>query len=179
MTLAGIILLAIALSIDACAVSFAHGLIMHENRVKNALLLAVFTGMAQALMPIIGYFVTQPFYKTIEPVGKWIVFSIFLYLGIKIIQEAFEKDKEVPLCLSISCLFMIAIATSIDALAAGVTLALTSSKIFFSAIIIGCTTFIFSLFGFTSGYFLKKFPTIYLEIFAGIILILLALKSIL
>ena len=85
MTLAGIILLAIALSIDACAVSFAHGLIMHENRVKNALLLAVFTGMAQALMPIIGYFVTQPFYKTIEPVGKWIVFSIFLYLGIKII----------------------------------------------------------------------------------------------
>lgn len=179
MTLAGIILLAIALSIDACAVSFAHGLIMHENRVKNALLLAVFTGMAQALMPIIGYFVTQPFYKTIEPVGKWIVFSIFLYLGIKIIQEAFEKDKEVPLCLSILCLFMIAIATSIDALAAGVTLALTSSKIFFSAIIIGCTTFIFSLFGFTSGCFLKKFPTMYLEIFAGIILILLALKSIL
>lgn len=179
MTLAGIILLAIALSIDACAVSFAHGLIMHENRVKNALLLAVFTGMAQALMPITGYFVTQPFYKTIEPVGKWIVFSIFLYLGIKIIQEAFEKDKEVPLCLSISCLFMIAIATSIDALAAGVTLALTSSKIFFSAIIIGCTTFIFSLLGFTSGCFLKKFPTMYLEIFAGIILILLALKSIL
>ena len=179
MTLAGIILLAIALSIDACAVSFAHGLIMHENRVKNALLLAVFTGMAQALMPITGYFVTQPFYKTIEPVGKWIVFYIFLYLGIKIIQEAFEKDKEVPLCLSISCLFMIAIATSIDALAAGVTLALTSSKIFFSAIIIGCTTFIFSLLGFTSGCFLKKFPTMYLEIFAGIILILLALKSIL
>lgn len=179
MTLAGIILLAIALSIDACAVSFAHGLIMHENRVKNALLLAVFTGMAQALMPLIGYFVTQPFYKTIEPVGKWIVFSIFLYLGIKIIQEAFEKDKEVPLCLSISCLFMIAIATSIDALAAGVTLALTSSKILFSSIIIGCTTFIFSIFGFTSGCFLKKFPTMYLEIFAGIILILLALKSIL
>ena len=179
MTLAGIILLAIALSIDACAVSFAHGLIMHENRVKNALFLAVFTGMAQALMPLIGYFITQPFYKTIEPVGKWIVFSIFLYLGIKIIQEAFEKDKEVPLCLSISCLFMIAIATSIDALAAGVTLALTSSKIFFSAIIIGCTTFIFSLFGFTSGCFLKKFPTMYLEIFAGLILILLALKSIL
>lgn len=179
MTLVGIILLAIALSIDACAVSFAHGLIMRENRLKNALLLAIFTGVAQAVMPLIGYFVTQPFYKTIEPVGKWIVFCIFLYLGIKIIQEAFEKDREVPLCLSLSCLFMIAIATSIDALAAGVTLALTSSRIFVSAIMIGCTTFLFSLFGFVSGCFLKKFPTMYLEIFAGIILILLALKSIL
>jgi putative Mn2+ efflux pump MntP len=128
-------------------------------------------------MPIIGYFVTRPFYNYIEPVGKWIVFAIFMYLGIKIIQETFEDDREVPHCLSFQCLLMIAIATSIDALAAGVTIALTSTNIFKSAILIGSTTFLFAVAGYWSGCFLKKFSTKGLEIFAGIILIFLSIKS--
>ena len=177
MTLAGIILLAIALSIDACAVSFAHGLIMRENRLKNALFLAIFTGVAQGIMPTIGYFSTQVVYKYVAPASKWLVFAIFLYLGIKFIQEAFEKDKEIPLCLSLQCLFLIAIATSIDALAAGVSISLTKTPILFPACLIACTTFMFAILGYWSGCCLKKFSTKYLEIFAGLVLIALALKS--
>ncbi|MBR1943147.1 manganese efflux pump [bacterium] len=179
MSLTALIFLAIALSIDACVVSFAHGLIMEQNRFKNSLLLASFTGFFQALMPLIGYFVTQSLFKFIEPVGKWLVFAIFMYLGLKIIQEAFENDREVPTCLSLSCLFAVAIATSIDALAAGVTLSLTSTNIFKSIILIGATTFFFALAGYWAGCCLKRFPTKFLEIFAGLILIFLSIKSLL
>lgn len=177
MSLITIILLAVALSIDACVVSFAHGLVLPDKRVRNSLMLAVFTGAAQGIMPTIGYFSTQVVYKYIAPASKWLVFAIFLYLGIKFIQEAFEKDKEVPLCLSIQCLFMIAIATSIDALVAGVTLALTSVNILKAVLLIGFTTFMFAIVGYWSGCCLKKLPTKVLEIFAGVILIFLAVKS--
>ena len=131
-----IILLAVALSIDACVVSFAHGLVLPDKRVRNSLMLALFTGVAQGIMPTIGYFSTQVVYKYVAPASKWLVFAIFLYLGIKFIQEAFEKDKEIPLCLSLQCLFMIAIATSIDALAAGVSISLTKTPILFPACLI-------------------------------------------
>lgn len=172
-----IILLAVALSIDACVVSFAHGLVLPDKRVRNSLMLALFTGVAQGIMPTIGYFSTQVVYKYVAPASKWLVFAIFLYLGIKFIQEAFEKDKEIPLCLSLQCLFMIAIATSIDALVAGVSISLTKTPILFSACLIACTTFMFALLGYWSGCCLKKFSTKYLEIFAGLVLIALALKS--
>ena len=177
MSLFSLILLAIALSIDACVVSFAHGLVLEQNRFKNSLLLACFTGGFQALMPLIGYFVTQPLFKYVEPASKWIVFAIFMYLGIKFIQEAFEDDKEVPACLSFKCLLMVAVATSIDALAAGVSLSLTSTNIFKSVILIGVTTFLFSVCGYWSGCCLKRISTKYMEIFAGLILIFLSVKS--
>lgn len=177
MSLITIILLAVALSIDACVVSFAHGLVLPDKRIRNSLLLAIFTGVAQGIMPTIGYFSTQVVYKYVAPASKWLVFAIFLYLGIKFIQEAFEKDKEVPLCLSFQCLFMIAIATSIDALAAGVSISLTKTHILLPACLIACTTFMFALFGYWSGCCLKRFSTKYLEIFAGLVLIALALKS--
>lgn len=179
MSLVSLMLLAIALSIDACVVSFAHGLILCDLRLKNSLLLATFTGFAQGIMPTIGYFVTQPFYKMILPASKWIIFAIFMYLGIKIIQESYRKDNEVPLCLTLSCLFAIAIATSVDALAAGVTLALASINILKAAILIGSTTFMFAFAGFWLGCSLKNFSTKYIEIFSGLILIFLAIKSLL
>lgn len=177
MSLITVILLAVALSIDACVVSFAHGLVLPDKRVRNSLMLALFTGLAQGIMPIIGYYSTQVVYKYIAPSSKWLVFAIFLYLGIKFIQESFEKDKEVPLCLTLQCLFMIAIATSIDALAAGISISLTKTEILLPACLIACTTFLFALFGYWSGCCLKRFSTKYLEIFAGLILVLLAFKS--
>jgi len=177
MSLFALILLAIALSIDACVVSFAHGLVLEQNKFKNSLLLASFTGVFQALMPLIGYFITQPLFKYVESASKWIVFAIFMYLGIKIIQEAFEDDKEIPTCLSLNCLLMVAVATSIDALAAGVSLSLTSTNIFKAIILIGTTTFFFSVGGYWSGCCLKKISTKYMEIFAGLILIFLSIKS--
>lgn len=177
MSLISLILLAIALSVDACVVSFAHGLILCGNNFKNSFTLAIYTGVFQAIMPLIGYTVTQSLYKFVEPFGKWIVFAIFLYLGVKIIIESFDNDKEQPICLSTKCLLIIAVATSIDALAAGITLSLTSSNIIKSIILIGFTTFCFAFGGYWAGCFLKKFPTKILEIFAGLILIFLAIKS--
>lgn len=177
MSLFALILLAIALSIDACVVSFVHGLVLEQNKIRDSLLLACFTGGFQALMPLIGYFISQPLFKYVEPASKWIVFAIFMYLGIKIIQEAFEDDKEIPTCLSLNCLIMVAIATSIDALAAGISLSLTSTNIYKAIVLIGLTTFIFSICGYFCGCYLKKFSTKYMEIFAGLILIFLSVKS--
>ena len=177
MSLISLLLLAIALSVDACVVSFAHGLVLDGRKFKNALSLAVFTGSFQALMPLIGYFVTQSMLKYVEPFGKWLVFAIFMYLGIKIIQESLNPDREVPLSLSFKCLLFIGIATSIDALAAGVTLSLTSTNIFKSVILIGTTTFMFAFVGYWSGCCMKKLSTKALEIMAGLILIFLSIKS--
>ncbi|MBQ3311043.1 manganese efflux pump [bacterium] len=177
MTLLSLILLAIALSIDACVVSFAHGLVLCDLRMKNSLLLSVFTGSAQGIMPIIGYFLAKPFYNMILPISKWLSFAIFLYLGLKFIQESFEKDKEVPMCLDLKCLLIISVATSIDALAAGVPLTFTSVNIFKAAMLIASTTFLFAFAGFWTSCFFTNFKTRYLEILAGLILIFIAIES--
>ncbi|MCQ2755010.1 MAG: manganese efflux pump MntP family protein [bacterium] len=172
-----IILLALALSVDACVVSFSYGLTFNSNRSKNATLLALFTGGFQGLMPVIGYFLTSFVRSYIEPFSHWIIFGIFTYLGIKFIVEAFEKDKKKTLCISLGCLFMIGIATSIDAFSAGISLSLMGNKILKPALLIALITFINSILGFWLGGKLKHIPTKGLEISAGIILILLGLKA--
>ena len=161
MSYISIILLAIALSIDACVVSFSYGLAFTENRFKNAIRLAACTGLFQGLMPVIGYYLT----------------GIFTYLGVKFIKEAFEKEKEKQLCIDLKCLLLVGIATSIDAFSAGISLSLFGNRILKPAILIGVVTFINSLLGFGLGGKLKKFPTKWLEITAGCLLILLGLKS--
>ena len=92
-----IFLLALALSIDACVVSFTYGLTFNQERLKTSLLLATFTGIFQGLMPLIGYFLTGFVKSYITPYASLIVFLIFTYLGIKFIKEAFDKAGiEIP-----------------------------------------------------------------------------------
>lgn len=174
-----ILILAIALSIDACVVSFSNGLVFTQNKRINSFMLAVAVGFFQFLMPIIGYFLAQSVHKYVEPYAPWIVFAIFIMLGIKFIKDAFEPErkKEITCYLCFSYIMLMAIATSIDALGAGVSLAFSGIKILIPAIIIGVVTFINSLIGFWSGYLFKKFPTKNLEISSGIILIALAFKT--
>lgn len=177
MSYLSIILLALALSIDACIVSFLYGLTFNTNRLKNALLLAGFTGIFQGIMPVIGYFLTG-FVKTfIQPYAPWIVFAIFTYLGVKFILEAFEAEKEQHICLDLKCLCLLGIATSIDAFSAGITLSLFGNRILKPALLITLITYINSLLGFKLGGKLKHFPTKGLEISAGILLILLGIKA--
>jgi putative Mn2+ efflux pump MntP len=180
MTLLEIIFLAIALSIDASVVSFSQGLILNNDKRKNYFNLAFFVGFFQALMPVIGWYLAKAIYKYVEAFDHWIAFSIFLVLGMKIIYDAtqLDEDEKVPVCLSFKCLLLLAIATSIDALAAGVTMYFLKVQILFPALIIGVITFVNSIIGFWSGYVLKKFPSKWLEIFAGIILISLGIKII-
>lgn len=173
-----IIILAIALSIDACVVSFSNGLIFTNNKRANSLILATSVGFFQFLMPIIGYFLAQIVNQYVEPYAPWIIFSIFILLGAKLIKDAFKTEKEEKLrCyLCFSYILLVSVATSIDALGAGVSIAFSGTKILIPAIIIGIVTFVNSLLGFWSGYLFKKFPTRNLEITGGVILILLAFK---
>lgn len=173
-----ILILAIALSIDACVVSFSNGLIFTQNKRTNSLMLAASVGFFQFLMPVIGFFAAQMVNKYVEPYDHWIVFGIFVLLGAKFIKDAFKEEKEekIDCYLCFKYIFLVSIATSIDALGAGVSIAFTKTQIWIPAIIIGVITFINSLLGFWSGYLFKKFPTKNLEITGGLILILLAFK---
>lgn len=179
MTHLDIFILAIALSIDACVVSFSNGLIFTQNKRQNSLILASSVGFFQFLMPIIGWFLAQSINKYVEPIDHWLVFVIFILLGAKFIKDAFdEEEKEKLTCyLCFSYILLVSVATSIDALAAGASLYFAGVKILIPAIIIGIITFINSLLGFWGGYLFKKFPSKNLEISGGIILILLAFKT--
>ena len=177
MSLMEIYLLAIALSIDACVVSLSYGLVIEKQKRLNSLLLAIFTGFFQFLMPILGYYFANLLHVYIEKFASYIVFMIFAYLGVKFIKEAFQKHKETPRCLGLVCLLGIAVATSLDAFSAGVSILLSKNEILFPACLIGVITFVNSLVGFWSGYMLKKTQTFYLEIAAGIILLSLGIKA--
>lgn len=179
MNIVDIIFLAIALSMDACVVSFSNGLVFTHNKRVNSLLLAFAVGFFQFLMPIIGYFLAHSISKYVEPYDHWIVFGIFVLLGTKFIMDAFKEEKEekINCYLCFKYILVIAVATSIDALGAGVSLAFTGTKILIPAIIIGVVTFINSLLGYWSGYLFKHLPTKNLEISSGVILILLAFKT--
>jgi putative Mn2+ efflux pump MntP len=145
------------------------------------MLLASFTGIFQGLMPVISYFMTNFVRVYIQPYSDLIVFLIFSYLGFKFIIEAYQKtgiEKQDNLCIDIKCLFLIGIATSIDAFSAGITLSLYGNHILKPAFLIAIITFINSNVGFFAGGKLKHLPAKNLEIFAGILLLILAAKAI-
>lgn len=177
MTLIDIILLAIALGIDCFVVSFSQGLIFQNNRFKNSFNLALVMGFFQGFMPVIGYVGTNSLYKLIVPFSKWIVFGIFLTLGLKFIVDSFAPKEEQAQCIGWKCLCGLGIATSIDALVSGATIRLTGTSLALSVSLIGLASFLMSISGFWSGNFIKNIPSKYLEITGGVILILLAIKS--
>ena len=173
-----IFILALALSIDACVVSFSYGLKYDKERIKNAVLLSSFTGIFQGLMPVIGYFLTNFVREYIYPYTDLIVFLIFSYLGFKFIIEAFQKREEKIICIDLKCLFLIGVATSIDAFSAGISFSLYGNHILKPALLIAAVTFINSNIGFYTGGKLKNLPSKYMEITAGILLLILGLKAI-
>lgn len=178
MTYAEIIFLAYALSVDACVVSFLYGMQRIKSPAKSCMLLALFTGFFQFIMPILGYYITSLAYTYLYTYAKWIVFGIFVYLGIKFIKEAFDrKNCRKILCLDAACLIMTGFATSVDALAAGISLKLSGNLLIKPAILIGVVTFINSMLGFNIGRRFRRIPATLLEIFAGLILIMLGIKS--
>lgn len=178
MHLIEILFLAAALGVDCLVVSFSQGLVFTRNRTKNSLALALTMGLSQGIMPCIGYFFTGAISRYIEPYAKWLVFIIFFALGAKLIYEAFNEKDENICCIDLKCLLGMGLATSIDALASGVSLNLTKTHLILSVLIIGFMSFFMSVFGFWLGNFFKKLPSKYLEISGGIILILLAFKNV-
>ena len=128
-------------------------------------------------MPTIGYYLTGFVKSFIEPYAGLIVFLIFTYLGVKIILEAFDKEREQQLCIDFKCLILVGIATSIDAFSAGITLSLFGNHILKPALLIAFVTFANSILGFALGGKLKHLPTKGLEVFAGLLLIALGVKA--
>ena len=175
-----ILLLSVALSIDAMVVSFTQGLIFKTQRVKLALTLAFWFGLFQAVMPLIGAFMTGLVYNYLVSVSKWIVCIVFVCLGLKFIIEALrsEGNEQALKSLSLPCILAFAISTSIDALAAGVPLRLMNINLFIPVVLIGAVTFVNSIIGFSMSGFLKNFNSKYIQIFGGLVLIGLGVKEI-
>ena len=172
-----ILLLAYALSIDALLVSFSYGLVYKNEWLKNAIKLALFTGIFQGIMPVIGYFTANLVKYSLENYASYIAGLIFVLLGLKIILEKNDSSQPTKLCIDTKCLFFAGIATSIDALAAGFTLSLQNVQILFPIITITFVTILNSLFGFYIGNRFKKLPEKLLNVIGGLILIFLGVKT--
>lgn len=177
-----LILLSVGLAMDAFAVAICKGLNMRKMNYKNALILALFFGGFQALMPSIGYLLGKQFEKYITSVDHWIAFILLSIIGIQMIVESFKKDEEKEEDadkLNLKEYFMLAIATSIDALAVGISLAFLSVSLVKSVSFIGIITFVISFFGvFIGNKFGARFKS-KAEFAGGAILILIALKILL
>ncbi len=181
MSFVEIILIGVGLSMDAFAVSVCKGLSMKKQCFKRAFLVAFLFGFFQALMPFLGWLLGSSFERIITPVDHWIVFALLSVLGIKMVIESFKKDDSCPveqtqLSAEIRQLLLLAIATSIDALAVGITFAFLQVSIVPSIITIGITTLIISFFGVCTGVkFGVKFKN-KAEFSGGVILLLIGLK---
>jgi len=175
-----IVIIAVALAMDAFAASITKGICIKNISKKQIFIIALFFGGFQAFMPIIGYIFGTRFIDIISKFDYIVAFSLLSIIGIKMILEVVLKKDEGELCkinqFIIKDIFYLAIATSIDALAIGVAFSLTQINIFISSSIIGIITFIISFIGVYIG---RRFGDKYekrAEIIGGLILIFLGLR---
>ena len=175
-------LMGVGLSMDAFAVSVCKGLGMKKLNKKQALVIGLYFGGFQALMPFIGWVIGSQFQKYITSIDHWIAFILLGFIGGKMIIEALNEWKEEDIVevkdqpLNHKNMFMLAIATSIDALAVGITFAFLETPIIEAITIIGFTTIIISIAGVVVGNFFGGRYKHKAELAGGIILVLLGLK---
>ena len=182
MSIYEVFIIAIGLSMDAFAVALCKGSKMRPFNFKYALLIAFLFGFAQAIMPLIGWFLGSQFESYIVAIDHWIAFVLLCFLGGKMAFESFKKDNECQTCeekFNFGELVLMAIATSIDALAVGITFAFLRVDLISSVSLIGVTTlilcFIGTIIGCKFGGKLKSKA----ELAGGIILILMGVKILL
>lgn len=175
-----IFLIGISLAMDAFAVSVCKGLSMKKINYKKAIIIALYFGIFQALMPVIGYFLGSAFETLVTKIDHWIAFILLGAIGANMIKESFSKESEnVNDNVDFKTMVILAIATSIDALAVGITFAFLQVNLLYSVIIIGVVT---SLLSFIGVYIGNKFGSKFeskAEFAGGIILILMGLKILL
>lgn len=178
------LLIGIGLSMDAFAVSICKGLAMRKVNKKQALVIGLFFGGFQALMPFIGWTLGMQFQSYITNIDHWIAFVLLVFIGGKMIVEAVKPEEEEAVevldpPLDIKQMFLLAIATSIDALAVGVTFAFLDYPIVEAISIIGVTTFVISIGGVYVGNFFGSRYKNKAELAGGLILVLLGVKILL
>lgn len=178
-----LILIAIGLSMDAFAVSICKGLNMRRMNYRHAGIIALFFGAFQALMPTAGWLLGKQFESYITSIDHWIAFVLLGFIGVNMIREALGEEEEDCECprehLDLKELFMLAIATSIDALAVGITFAFLQVKILPAVCLIGTTTFIISFAGVGIGHQFGRRYEKKAEIVGGVILVFIGLKILL
>lgn len=180
MDLLTLLTLAVGLAMDAFAVSICKGLAMREKVLKKGIIVGLWFGGFQALMPTIGFFLGTQFKDQITSIDHWIAFVLLGLIGINMVKEALSNDEEqADDSIAVKEMFMLAVATSIDALAVGITFAFLNVHIVSAASMIGVCTFLISFVGVKIG---NIFGTKYkskAELAGGIILILLGFKILL
>lgn len=180
MSLVELFIIAVGLSMDAFAVSICKGLSMKKMSWKPAAIVGLYFGGFQAAMPLFGYILGSQFKETITAFDHWVAFILLSVIGANMIREAFSRDEECVDCsLAPGNMIMLAVATSIDALAVGVTFAFLKVRIVPAVSFIGITTFVLSIVGVKVG---NVFGTKYkskAEFAGGLILIIMGVKILL
>lgn len=173
-----IIFIAFILAMDAFAVSISIGITIKKQRFKNALKIALFFGGFQAIMPIIGWLAGYNLREFISDIDHWLAFGLLSLIGGKMIFESIRSDsnKKETEVMNVYLLFILSIATSIDALAVGVSFAFLEISIIIPVILIGVITFILSFLGVYVGRKLGKFLKNKIGIVGGLILIGIGIK---
>lgn len=172
-------ILAVGLSMDAFAVSVCKGLSMHKMKWKNAVLAGIYFGGFQAGMPVLGYILGVGFKDMITSVDHWIAFILLVIIGGSMIKESREEAEQLDEDFGVKTMILLAVATSIDALAVGVTFAFLDVNIVPAVSFIGIITFAFSFVGIKIGnVFGARFKS-KAELAGGIILVLIGFKIVL
>ena len=177
-------LIGVGLSMDAFAVSICKGLGMSRLNMRQAVVISLFFGGFQALMPLVGWALGSQLADLITPIDHWIAFALLAFVGGKMLWDAFHEDdgedgEAKDAKLDLKELLMLAIATSIDALAVGITFAFLQVAIVPSVIIIGVTTFVLSFVGVAVGHFFGARFEKPATIAGGVVLILIGAKILL
>ena len=176
MGIISILLIAVGLAMDSLAVSIRGGIVMRPFRMRQSLRLDLTMGIFQGGMTLLGWLMGVSFSSYITAFDHWIAFILLGFLGGKMIYESFGEEETTISSFSTKTLLTLGVATSIDALAVGVSMAFLKTSIYFPAFIIGFVTFALSLIGVISGYRFGKIKGINVELFGGIILIAIGVK---
>lgn len=179
MSLVELFVLAVGLSMDAFAVSICKGLSLGKIKFKHMCIAGLWFGGFQALMPVIGYFLGSFFSEMITQYSHWIAFALIIIIGGNMIKESFGPEEKVDNSMSAKSMFILAVATSIDALAVGVTFAFLSVSIVPAVSFIGVITFICSAAGVKIGSIFGAKYKSRAELAGGIVLIVIGLKILL
>lgn len=173
-------LIAVGLSMDAFAVSICKGLSVRKATLKQSLTVGAYFGGFQALMPALGFLLGVQFESFIVSIDHWIAFVLLAFIGGNMIREAFQKEEEeMNAAFDFKTMLPLAIATSIDALAMGVTFAFLQVDIVPAVLFIGVITFVLSAIGLTVGnVFGAKYKS-RAELFGGVVLVLMGVKILL
>ncbi len=175
-----LIILAVGLSMDAFAVAICKGLAVGRPTVKQSAVVGGYFGTFQAGMPLLGYLFAALFAKQIEAIDHWVVLGLLVLLGTNMIREAFSEQEEIHnASFGLLTMLPLALATSIDAMAVGITFALEHTNLFVAALLIGMVTFVFSALGVRLGGVFGERYQQKAQMVGGIVLIVMGIKFLL